>query len=276
MAAVALQFLVHPVQGKVGIAIMLERLLAPLPGVVAAAAIGTKAPLVHIASLVAFGTLGWQVVATGLLCMTCVTRRLGMPSLQRVIGFLRVVKAGSVPLLGRMTAITLFAEQTTVTVLQGVAGRTFGRRCIVLRCGVATGTGHVGMSTFEGKVRFRMIKLGLPPILLTMAILALLTHLTGVDIIISVAVITGRCSGGKTLFRKVAAFAGQTGMRALEWIVRELVLKHTGYQPDNIGLAPLVVAMTLTAGGSFYGRGLPMKALHLLDIGIHVFVAGTA
>jgi hypothetical protein len=78
------------------------------------------------------------------------------------------------------------------------------------------------------------------------------------------------------LARRMTAGAGESGVRAPQWKVGEIVIERRGIELYDIRLAPQVVRMTCAALGRSHGRRVPVQPLVVTDVRRDLLVAGEA
>ena len=157
VASCTIKLAMCSMQRKVGILVVIKFCTRPFLGVVTFVARGTVPALVDIiiqvttAALAAYLFLDVPFVAT-------VARSEFMLAPQREISLPVMVKPHLVPLLRHMTTVTILAIGACVFVINCMTRIARIRRILVLLAGMTTVTCHLFMRTFQGEIRFVMVK----------------------------------------------------------------------------------------------------------------------
>ena len=114
-----------------------------------------------------------------------------MLSLELVSGILIMIENRLVPRLLPVAGFTLLAKPADMNIPYRVAIYTLFRRVLVLPCDVTGIARHLLVCKFQFKVRLSMVKPGLSPTSGFVAILALLSQVTLMNIILGVTFVTG-------------------------------------------------------------------------------------
>ena len=179
MAALALGFGMLSKQRKCGGVMVELRWLFPASFGVTTGAILAQCLLVFVVFLVAGVAVLAQLVFEQVACMAVLAHRAAVLATQRKLRIGVVVEAGSFPLLCGVATLAPFTKAPAVSLLLivfPVARHTGQRRAFVRTSFVAIGAFGLHMLAHQGKARGIVVKLGVLPGRLRMAVRALGTQ----------------------------------------------------------------------------------------------------
>lgn len=158
-----------------------------------------------------------------------------------------VIEGDIAPGLGRVAAFAFHAAQPFMLVLLLVAFDALRGRRLVALAGMTALAADFCVGPRQRKLRLLMIVGDLPPALLGVAALAVVTRLAAMRTILAVTVLARLSSFPEWLTSGVAALAAGRRMAADEGEVGRGMIEHFAIEAHDIGIAPFMVGVTMSA-----------------------------
>jgi len=249
MASVALDPAVRVAQHETGIAIVIEMHRLPALLRVAIQAFAAKATLVDVVFSMTAITSRRQFGLIQLRLVTCATLDAAMGIAQREVRVALVIKSHVLPFRLDMTAFTFLAETPFVDIVRAVATDTGARGPIVeSRALVALVAANPDMAGPQRKPGTRVVKSPALPSVGVMAVFTVYAEFASMHVILAVTGNAGLQRVTMLAPADMAVAAFHVAMQSQQHEVSQRVIEAQRIKPDDVGLAALVVGVTVIAG----------------------------
>ena len=194
--------------------------------------------------------------------MACIALDLRVPAPQRIFGRLVMIEMGRFPLVLIVTGFALGAVSSRVGILNLMAIHALGADTLVTFANMACGTGDRAVRALEWKPgRIVIERLDPAPSGFAVAIVAFFTEapFVGVFRLMAVEAVSRRIA--EFCCRRVAAGARHRLVGVAKPKIGLNMIEGLAIQLDDVGVAALMIAMTMGAFGLCGIRMAPMESL---------------
>ncbi len=259
VAGLAGQAPVTPLQGVIGVTLVVEHRTQPGLGEMARATALTEQAVVGVVLPMAGLTVTRQF-RLDVIPMTLTARHPVMAAFQWVVGVFVVVEQRARPL---RLVVAVLAPRTigaAVNVVEAMAGNAVGGGVAIARVGMAALAGGGGMGAPQGEIGAGMVEAPGPPAGggVTGGTVAEPSHVPIVVLVTSVAAAGGLAIG---LALTMAFTAGQRSMHPFQGEVAAGMVEGVGIEQNDAGIPSLMIAVTMAAFLFTSGRGSAMESL---------------
>ena len=245
-------------QGKCCFSFMVEGDPVPAPFRVATRAVASVSTPVDVIRGMAGDAARLQLFPTEGATVTATALRFSVAMAQRKARLRCVVEGRLLPSPRSVTTRTILSEVAAVSIIGSVAGPAFGRCALVTVPRMTKAAIDASVRPLEYEPGRCMLELRLPEAALDVARRTVVTKASAVCVIFAVAVDTSR--GGLTirLFREMTGGTIHLAVPVSKFEIGEAVLEGLPVEPENVAIAPLMLAVAVSTERTSHPRVAPM------------------